>query len=115
MDNYLKEMSDILEPLKVDSALSSEELKLNYRKQNNPKAISILDYTIIEALKRQIPKEVDTDEINRGIGISGEYDIDFNMLCPNCKEVVGDYEANELYYKHCPNCGQKLKYTEQQE
>ncbi|MBW6408998.1 hypothetical protein [Clostridium weizhouense] len=69
----------------------------------------------IEGLEKQLPKEVETDTINRGIGVSGEYDIDFNMLCPNCKEVVGDYEADELYYKHCPNCGQKLKYTEQQE
>ena len=108
-------MNDVLEPLKVECTLNSEERKLNYRKQHRPKDVNILDYTIIEALKRQIPKEVNTEEINRGIGVSGEYDIDFNMLCPNCKEVVGDYEANELYYKHCPNCGQKLKYTEPRE
>ena len=111
MSNYIEEMNDILEPLKVECTLKSEERKLNYRKENKPKEVNILDYTIIEALKRQIPKEVDTDTINRGIGISGEYDIEFDMLCPNCKQVVGDYEAEELYYNHCPECGQKLKHT----
>jgi hypothetical protein len=64
-----------------------------------------------EAFEKQIPKEVDTDTVNRGIGVSGEYDIDFNMLCPNCNSVVGDYEAEELWFGHCPECGQKLKYT----
>lgn len=111
----MENINDTLEPLKVESALKSELMKLNFRKEHKPKDINILDYTIIEALKKQIPKEVDTDTIDRGVGISGEYDIDFNMLCPNCKEVVGEYESNELYYKYCPNCGQKLKYTESQE
>lgn len=65
----------------------------------------------IEALEKQTPKEVDTDTINQGINISGEYDIDSFMLCPNCKSVVGNYEDEELYFEYCPNCGQKLKYT----
>lgn len=112
MENYLKEMDDILEPLKVECALKSEERKLNYRKQNKPKEVNILDYTIIAALKRQIPAEVGTNTVNRGIGVSGEYDIDFDMLCPCCGAVVGNYETNELYYNHCPDCGQKLKSTE---
>lgn len=63
----------------------------------------------IEALEKQISKEVDTDTINKGIGISGEYDIEPNMLCPNCKAVVGNYESEELYFDYCPTCGQKLK------
>lgn len=71
--------------------------------------------TSIKALEKQIPKEVDTDTINKGIGVSGEYDIDYNMLCSNCKQVVGNYEADELYYDYCPGCGQKLKYTKPQE
>lgn len=70
---------------------------------------------VIKALVKQEPKEIDTETINRGIDISGEYDIDYNMLCPNCKAVVGDYEANELYYVYCPTCGQKLKYTYKEE
>ena len=46
----LSQMSDYLEPLKVYSALSSELMKLDYRKEHKPKDISILDYTIIYAL-----------------------------------------------------------------
>lgn len=76
----------------------------------------IKSYSVVmQALEKQIPIEVDTETINRGIGVSGEYDIDSNMLCPNCHSVVGDYDANELYYGYCPSCGQKLKYTETQE
>lgn len=64
---------------------------------------------MIEALEKQIPKEVETKTVNRGIDVSGEYDIEANMLCPNCKKTVGNYEADELYYNYCPNCGQRLK------
>lgn len=46
-----------------------------------------------------------------GINISGECDIESNMLCPSCKHVVGNYEWDELYFNFCPDCGQKLKYT----
>lgn len=89
--------------------------------ENAIKHLKVRNYTenqinmAIEALEKQLPREIDTDTINRGIGVSGEYDIDSNMLCPNCKQVVGDYEADELYYDYCPNCGQKLKYTKPQE
>ena len=40
-----------------------------------------------------------------------EYEIEYNMHCPNCNGVVGDYEYNELFFKYCPECGQRLKYT----
>ena len=33
------------------------------------------------------------------------------MYCPDCEDVVGDYEYGELYCKYCPECGQRLKYT----
>lgn len=66
-------------------------------------------------MKRDIGKEVICKCINRGMNVSGEYDIESNMHCPNCNEAVGDYEYNELWYKYCPECGQKLKYTEKEE
>ena len=61
---------------------------------------------------RDIPKEVICKCDNRGMNVSGEYDIESNMHCPNCNEVVGDYESNDLWCKYCPECGQRLKYTE---
>lgn len=62
----------------------------------------------IFALSKRIPKKPDTENINRGIGVSGEYDIDRNYICPSCKSVVGDYESEDIWYKHCPECGQAI-------
>ena len=47
---WLDDMNNPLEPLKLKCALDSELFKLNYRKENNPKEINILDYTVIYAL-----------------------------------------------------------------
>lgn len=65
----------------------------------------------IWALEKQIPKKPITETVNRGISVSDEYDIDFNYLCPNCKTVVGDYETNDFFYKFCPECGQALDWS----
>lgn len=51
---FPQDMDDILEPLKVQSALNSEVMKLNFRKENEPKDVSILDYTIIAALYKAL-------------------------------------------------------------
>ena len=48
---WLDDMNNPLEPLKLASALNSEIIKLEYRKASKPKEISILDYTVIYALK----------------------------------------------------------------
>lgn len=53
---YLDNMEDPLEPLKISSALDSEILKFEYRKKHDPKSISILDYTIIAALVEALEK-----------------------------------------------------------
>lgn len=66
----------------------------------------------IKALEKQIPKKPITETVNRGISVSGEYDIDFNYLCPNCNTVVGDYETNDVFYEFCPDCGQALERSE---
>ena len=44
--------TDPLEPLKIEAALSSELMKLNYRQKCDPKAISSLDYTVIACLQK---------------------------------------------------------------
>lgn len=51
-----------------------------------------------KAIGKQMPKKPITETVNRGISVSGEYDIDFNYLCPNCNAVVGDYEINDAFY-----------------
>ena len=48
---WLDDMNNPLEPLKLASALNSEIFKLEYRKANKPNEINILDYTVIYALK----------------------------------------------------------------
>lgn len=60
-------------------------------------------------------KEVICKSVDKGMDVSGEYNIESNMHCPNCNQVVGDYECGELWGKYCSECGQKLKYTEIEE
>ncbi len=48
----ISQMNDVLEPIKLKSALDSELMKLEFRKENKPKDVSILDYTIIYALHK---------------------------------------------------------------
>ena len=64
----------------------------------------------MNALEKQIPKKATEETINRGIDISGEYDIDFNLCCPACGGIVGTFEGevDEYFVKYCPNCGQAL-------
>ena len=69
-------------------------------------------FLAVGALEKQIFKKPDTENINRGIDVSGEYDIDSNYICPSCKSVVGDYESEDIWYKHCPECGQALDWSD---
>ncbi len=48
---YLDDIGNPLEPLKLSSALESEIIKYNYRKENKPKEINMLDYTVMYALE----------------------------------------------------------------
>lgn len=71
----------------------------------------------IEAIRKRMPKKVKYETINRGIDISGEYDIDSNLLCPDCGSIVGTFESgeNELFEKYCGDCGQALDASEDEE
>lgn len=51
---WLDDMENPLEPIKVEAALRSEILKINYRKEHNPKDISELDLTIIAVLAKEL-------------------------------------------------------------
>ena len=48
---YLDDIDNPLEPLKLQSAIQSEIFKFNYRKEHKPQDINILDYTVMAALK----------------------------------------------------------------
>lgn len=47
-----QDTNDALEPIKLKSALQSEIMKMDYRKQHAPETINRLDYTIIAALTK---------------------------------------------------------------
>ena len=55
---YLDNIKNPLEPLKLKSALESEIFKYNYRKEHKPKDISPLDYTIMYALKHCLEEQI---------------------------------------------------------
>lgn len=63
------------------------------------------------ALEKQIPKKPLTEIVNRGIDVSGEYDIDYNYLCPTCNSVVGNFETEDIWCDFCDNCGQAIDRT----
>lgn len=61
---YLDNIKDPLEPLKISSALKSELLKLQLRKAKKPEDISVLDYTGIAALKEALEKRMTIEKEN---------------------------------------------------
>lgn len=84
------DINNPLEQLKVEQALRSEMMKLEYRKKNNPSEINVLDYTIIEALNKQIPKKlIEQDDYS---------------ICPVCGACLSGLWGGS----YCLDCGQKL-------
>lgn len=84
------DINNPLEKVKVEQALCSEMMKLEYRKKIKPSEINILDYTVIEALNRQIPKKLIIQD-------------DFST-CPTCGACVNGLWGGS----YCLDCGQKL-------
>lgn len=95
------DINNPLEDIKVEAALHSEEMKLAYRLENKPKDVNILDYTVIEALKRQIPMTV-----KRTPGTWSDVRNCINCLCPQCGEELG------INAPYCDECGQALEWEE---
>ena len=56
---YLDDINNPLEPLKLSSALQSEIFKYNYRKEHKPQDINPLDYTIMYALKHCLEEQME--------------------------------------------------------
>jgi hypothetical protein len=55
---YLDDINNPLEPLKLASALRSEIFKYDYRKKNKPDEINVLDYTVMYALKHCLEEQL---------------------------------------------------------
>lgn len=65
-------------------------------------------FFLIKAFSNAIARKPSEKIINRGIDISGEYDIESLYLCPACGTCVGDIEG-EWVNNYCHECGQKIK------
>lgn len=55
---FLDDIENPLEPIKLSSALESEIFKYEYRKEYGPQRITPLDYTIIYALKHCLEEQL---------------------------------------------------------
>lgn len=55
---FLDDIENPLEPIKLSSALESEIFKYEYRAEHDPQKISPLDYTIIYALKHCLEEQL---------------------------------------------------------
>lgn len=55
---FLDDIENPLEPIKLSSALESEIFKYEYRAEHDPQNISPLDYTIIYALKHCLEEQL---------------------------------------------------------
>lgn len=61
---------------------------------------------IVNALEKQIPKRPDFE--GDGYDENGIIILD-TWICPCCEEK---YETDYDIYKHCPNCGQAIDWSE---
>jgi hypothetical protein len=105
-------MDNSLEPLKVESALRSEKMKMEYRMRNKPKEINILDLTVIAALEKQVPGKPTQKFYSSGY--DDDHDDGYNYDCPCCNNQVGQFsrESEEWLWQvqYCPDCGQRIKW-----
>ncbi len=63
----------------------------------------------IKALEKQIPTKPDLE----GDGYDPEGNLVYDTwICPNCEK---HYEVDYDDYKHCPECGQKIDWSEHDE
>ena len=61
---YLDDISNPLEPLKLANALRSEIFKYEYRNEHKPQDINPLDYTVMYALKHCLEEQLKAGEQN---------------------------------------------------
>jgi len=99
------DMNNPLEQLKVEQALRSEYMKMEYRKKTRPDQVNILDYTVIAALEKQLQKK---PENIKNIDFRGSLRTSFKSAdCPSC----GAYIDTDDDMKLCTECGQAIDWS----
>ena len=93
------------------NAISAKDILLHPQSADSSDIQGAIECAV-KALEKQTPKKPDTKITNRGIDVSGEYDIDSDYICPICKCVVGECEIEEHWFEYCPNCGQALDWSD---
>lgn len=100
--SLIDDINNPLELIKVDAALRSEHMKLEYRQKTRPDQVNILDYTVIAALEKQIP--------NKAIEVKERHNFRQEVIykdgyCPICKNEISSA------YLYCNKCGQAIDWS----
>jgi hypothetical protein len=70
-------------------------------------SIEEITKTIIQALEKQVAKKPTLEA--DGYDDKGEL-LYGTWFCPHC---IAEYEIDYHYHKHCPECGQKIDWSEE--
>lgn len=86
-----------------------DHIEIHFKKEPFAIRISEALYMGCDALKKQIPKKPDFEGDGYDDGGNLIYD---TWICPCCETK---YEVDYEHYKHCPECGQKIDWSEDDE
>lgn len=103
MDEIHREIEERGNPLTeemVGTAIGAQALKIWMLRRKNPKSVSRVDYTIIDALEKCIPQEPRWAPGNYRIRYTDSY------VCPRCG---GNFRKTGLA-DFCYHCGQAIKW-----
>lgn len=64
-----------------------------------------------QAIEKQIPKKVKREFL----AIGGAITCIEAEICPNCGKDIYDDEVEVSYYEYCPDCGQALDWSDENE
>lgn len=109
-----KKVREAIKALKITIDIGKQKIEYNktfeHKNDNEPIEKSIEHAkTAIKALEKQLPEK----PILEGDGYDEFGDIVLDeWLCPNCNTR---YEVDYDRYFYCPNCGQKIKWSEEDE
>ena len=66
----------------------------------------------VKAVEKQIPKKVKREFLT---AIGGAITCIEAEICPNCGKDIYDDEVEVSYYEYCPECGQALDWSDENE
>ncbi len=65
----------------------------------------------VKAVEKQIPKKVKREFL----AVGGAITCIEAEICPNCGKDIYDDEVEVSYYEYCPDCGQALDWSDENE